>query len=79
MPVPHVVALYTVQTYEEFRDDTKRVVGPQRRDANANAVSRRREGNKDGAAIGRVADTVATRSEFLDREFDPFFAVRSRI
>jgi hypothetical protein len=72
--------IYALRTgLEERLDNATRVVGPARRDSNANAVSRRREGNKDDPAIGRVTDTVPTRSEFLDYEFDPLFGVRCRM
>ncbi len=63
---------------EERLDNATRVVGPEQRNSNANAVARRRERNKDDPAVGRVADTVPTRSEFLDDEFDPLFGVRCR-
>jgi len=63
---------------EERLDNATRIAGPIRRDSNANAIARRREGNKDDPAIGRTTDTVPTRSEFLDYEFDPLFGVRCR-
>jgi hypothetical protein len=63
---------------EELLDDAARVVGPVRSDSNANAVSRRREGNEDDPAVGRVTDAVPTRSEFLDFEIDSLFGVRGR-
>jgi hypothetical protein len=63
---------------EERLDDATRIAGPIRRDSNANAVARRREWNKDDPAIGRTTDTVPTRSEFLDYEFDPLFGARCR-
>jgi hypothetical protein len=63
--------IYALRTRLEKRlDDTVRVVGPARRDSNANAVSRCREGNEDDPAIGSVTDAVPTRSELLDFEFD---------
>jgi hypothetical protein len=64
--------------FDERLDDAARVVGSARRDSNANAVSRRREGDEDDTAIGRVTDAVSTRSELLDYEFDPLFGVRCR-
>jgi hypothetical protein len=63
---------------EERLDNAARVVGSTRRDSNANAIARRRKGNEDDPAIGRVADTVSARSEFLDFELDPRFGVRYR-
>jgi len=60
---------------QKLLDNAARVVGSKRRDPNANAISRRREGNEDDPAIGRVTDTVPARSEFLDFEFDPRFGV----
>jgi hypothetical protein len=71
--------IYALRTGLEKRlDNAARVARPGRRDSNANAVARRREGNKDDPAIGRVTDTVPTRSEFLDFELDPLFGVRCR-
>lgn len=64
---------------EERLDNAARVVGSTRRDSNANAVARRRKGNEDDPAIGRVTDTVPTRSEFLDFDLDALFGVRCRM
>jgi hypothetical protein len=71
--------IYALRTrLEERLDDTVRVVGPARRDSNANAVARRRKGDEDDPAIGRVANAIATRSEFFDFEIDSLIGVRCR-
>jgi len=60
---------------EERLDDAARVAGSAIRDPNANAVTRRGKGNEDDPAVGRVADAVPARSEFLDFELDQLFGV----
>ena len=71
--------IYALRTgLEKLLDNAARVVGLMRRDSNANTISRRRKGNEDDPAIGRVADTVSASCEFLDFEIDPRFRVGYR-
>ncbi len=71
--------VYALRTgLEERLDNAASVVGSASCDPNANAVTRRGEGNEDDPAIGRVTDTVPARGELLDCKFDPLFGVGCR-